>query len=226
MTHLGLVRACFLTPPDLAHASTHSARGSAEVVSGVILAAGLSRRMGVPKQLLPYQGTTMLGHILAMCRDSALTQTVLVTTQKVADRLGASELDGVDLVINPCPEEGQSSSLQIGLAHVSPGSLGALVLMCDQPGIGTAVINRLVEDFTKTPSGVLVPLYHGERATPVLLARTFWPHLETLTGDIGARAVVADHPGSLRHVEIGHLGSLKDIDTPEQYEALLEETHG
>ncbi len=226
MTHLGLVRACFLTPPDPAHASTHSAWDSDKVVSGVVLAAGMSRRMGVPKQLLPYQGTTLLGHILAECRDSALTQTVLVTTRNVADQLGATELNGVDLLINPYPEEGQSSSLKLGLAHVSPGSLGALVLMCDQPGISASVINRLVEGFTKTPSGVLVPLYHRQRGTPVLLARTFWPHLETLTGDTGARAVVADHPGSVRHVEVGHLGSLKDIDTPEQYEALLEETHG
>ncbi len=196
------------------------------MVSGVILAAGLSRRMGVPKQLLPYQGTTMLGHILGVCRDSALTQTVLVTTRNVADRLGATELDGVEVVVNPYPGEGQSFSLKLGLAHISPDSLGALVLMCDQPGISASVINRLVEEFTTGPSGVLVPLYHEERGTPVLLARTFWPHLEALTGDIGARDVVADHPGSVRHVEVGHLGSLKDIDTPEQYEALLEEKHG
>lgn len=177
--------------------------------------------MGKPKQSLPFGSTTLLGSVITTTSRSRLAEIILVLSHMTAQLEPAHELPAVKRVINHAPEDGLSSSLKLGIAAVSPASNGALVLMSDQPHVGVELIDYLVEEFERSRPGALVPLYHGERGSPVLLGRPFWRVIERLHGDVGARELLREHPELVRTVEVGHLGRLGDIDTPEQYAELL-----
>lgn len=192
------------------------------MVSGVILAAGLSSRMGSPKQLLPYRDTTLLGHVLDVASRTSLGELVLVTSRPTGARAELQAHPTVRHVVNLHPTDGQSGSLKLGIAAVSADASGALILMSDQPGITVELINRMIEEFETTPMGALVPTYRGHRGSPVLLCQSFWPLLSSLRGDTGARELLSEHPELVRTIEVEHLGNLRDIDTPEQYSQLLE----
>lgn len=191
------------------------------MVAGIVLAAGLSRRMGTTKQLLPYAGTTLLGRALDLAEQSLLGQVVLVTTRQLLADLDLRERPDVAVVVNPRPEDGQSGSLRLGLSRAEPKAAGALIMMSDQPGVTAALIDHMVREFDREHASALVPTYSGRRSTPVLLGRELWPAASELKGDTGARALWAAHPELVRIVEVGHLGSGADLDTPEQYAAAV-----
>jgi CTP:molybdopterin cytidylyltransferase MocA len=196
------------------------------MVSGVVLAAGLSRRMGRPKPYLPYGGDTLLGRALRVAERSRLGELVLVVGPHTADAFDAVRHPGVRVALNPRPEDGQSGSLRLGLGEVSPGSDAALILMSDQPELTPRLLDRLIEEYEREPAGALVPTYAGVRGSPVVLGRAIWPLIEGLSGDTGARALLARRPELVRTVEVGALGDPADIDTPEQYRRLLERGAG
>ncbi len=191
------------------------------MVSGLVLAAGLSRRMGQPKQLLRLGPTTLLEHTISVARSSLLDEIVVVVSVDLVNRLSWDTSPRVRKVVNPRPQDGQSSSLRLGLACIAPESGGALVLMCDQPGVTARLVNHLLEAWSAQPAGALVPTYGGERGTPVLLGADLWPLVAQLTGDTGARAVLGAYPEVVRSIEVGHLGTPEDIDTPEEYARVL-----
>ena len=187
------------------------------MVSGLVLAAGLSRRMRQPKQLLRLGQTTLLEHTISVAASSRLDEVVVVVSPDLAHRLSWDTSPCVRTVVNPRPHDGQSSSLRLGLACVAPESDGVLVLMCDQPGVTARLVNHLLEAWSAHTAGAIVPTYGGERGTPVLLGSELWPLVAQLTGDMGARAVLGAHPEVVRSIEVGHLGTPEDIDTPEEY---------
>lgn len=191
------------------------------MISGVILAAGLSRRMGEPKQFLRWRGATLLEHALDVASRSRLGEILLVLSPATAVLLEPHAYPHAIRVLNPRPEDGQSSSLKRGVERVSRDASGALVLMSDQPHVSVELLDALIRDFEREPAGALVPVYDGERGAPVLLGRPFFGLLSSLEGDTGARALLAAHPECVRTLEVGHLGGRQDIDTPEQYAQLL-----
>ncbi len=192
------------------------------MVSGLVLAAGLSRRMGRPKQLLRLGATTMLERTIQVAACSQLDEIVVVISPTLADQMRWDAPSRVRRVVNPTPQDGQSSSLRLGLASLSKESSGALVLMCDQPGVTVALVDHLLEAWRSHPAGALVPTYKHERGTPTLLGAELWPLVAQLTGDTGARAVFSSHPEVVRTIEVGHLGTPDDIDTPDKYAETLD----
>src|SRR5687768_483328 len=141
-------------------------------VSGIILAAGRSSRLGRPKQLLDLGGVPVLAHVLDNARAAGLDEVVLVLGHE-AERIAAAvaaRLDGVRVVVNPDFARGQSTSLHAGLRAVAAESAAAIVLLGDQPQVGPDVIGALVAAYRQTTSPVVLPSYGGTPANPVLLA--------------------------------------------------------
>ena len=191
-------------------------------VSAVVLAAGMSKRMGSPKQLLRMGGRTLLQIALETLTQSRVQEIVVV--------LGASEdairrevaLDGAKVVANEAYREGMGTSLRVGLEAVDPRAGTALVVLADQPFLRSSTINELIEQHRKRQPQIVIPLYRGFRGNPVLLDRSVFPELAGLSGDIGCRAIFGSHTENILKVPVNDPGILLDVDTKADFESLSE----
>jgi molybdenum cofactor cytidylyltransferase len=179
-------------------------------LSGVVLAAGASRRMGRPKLLLPLRDRPLLQHALDAAAASHLDEIVLVLGAGAAQTLEALELCSetpVRAVINEDPSAGQSSSLRLGLRATDPRAVAAAILLGDQPRMTGALIDRVTLAFRAAGTPVVRPVYsgpHGDRIPghPVLVARGIWPEVERLRGDEGMRSLLDRRPEWLLELPI------------------------
>jgi molybdenum cofactor cytidylyltransferase len=182
-------------------------------VSAVVLAAGMSRRMGTLKQLLPIDGKMLLDVVLAAVRASHVDEVIVVLGNSADIIQQHVRLDKCKIVINDCYGEGISSSLRAGVAGVSPHADGALIVLADQPLIRPETIDQLIEEYRRRKPQILIPVYNGVRGNPVLLDRSVFAELAGLTGDIGCRAIFGKHTEGLLKVPVDDCGVLFDLDT-------------
>ena len=131
----------------------------------------------------------------------------------------------IRMVINSGPEEGMSSSLKVGLKALDRACDGIIILLGDQPGISSDVINALAETFQQAPDRIVCPTVRGRRTTPVIFPKELFPALLNTTGDVGGREVLRNHHERILHVELGELYDDFDLDTPEDLERLSKLSH-
>jgi molybdenum cofactor cytidylyltransferase len=186
-------------------------------ISGVILAAGSSARLGRAKQLLPLVGVPLLTHVLRNASASQLDEIILVLGHE-ADRIAAAVGDwGQRLVVSGDYAQGQSASLRAGLLALDPAADAALFLLGDQPRVGPEVIDTLIAAYHAGAGSILVPEYGGQRGNPILFARSLFPELARVTGDEGARGVVRAHASEVVAVPVSDDPPPPDVDTEEDY---------
>lgn len=193
---------------------------------GLILAAGASRRMGRPKQLLPLAGRPLLQHVVDAASGSRLAESVLVLGHAADEIRAALTLPTrCRVVVNPEPDAGQSTSLACGLAAVDAGAAAVVVLVGDQPGVTSALIDEVTAAFLAGDAPVVRPVWRTDGTAtpghPVVLARAIWPALAGLTGDQGARALFDAHPEWVHQIEIAGAPPL-DVDDHEDYGRVLD----
>lgn len=189
-------------------------------VAGLILAAGASRRMGRPKQLLDWGGHPLV-RVVAETALVAGLDPLLVVVGHAQEQVRAA-LAGLPLgvALNPDYAQGQASSLRVGVEALPPNTSAALVLLGDQPFVTPAIIQTLCHAWRERRAEVVAPLYRGRRGNPVLFARTLFPELLTISGDQGARALLAADPARVLLVPFDDERPLADLDTPEDYQRL------
>ncbi len=191
-------------------------------MSAVILAAGSSSRMGRPKQLLALGDRPLLQHVVDEAVASKAGEVVVVLGHRAEEIAAAIEDRGsARVVVNDEHESGQGSSLRVGLAAVATHAGAAAVLLGDQPGVCSGLIDRVVEAFLAGEKPAARPVYGGDGGRrvaghPVVLARSLWPRLTELDGDEGARGLLAEHPQWLLEVEVEGEPPA-DVDTLEDY---------
>jgi molybdenum cofactor cytidylyltransferase len=190
-------------------------------IVGILLAAGTASRLGRTKQLLPFRGSTLLGRAMENAAASNLDELIVVLGHD-ADRIMQSlDFSGVKTIINPDYAKGQSTSLIKGLGAVSPSCAGALFLLADQPLVTPDMINQLIRAFQASEAPLVIPFYQGRRGNPVLVARSLFPRLLSLTADTGARALFDEYKASIIKVAFDTDAVLVDVDTAQDFEALL-----
>jgi molybdenum cofactor cytidylyltransferase len=182
-------------------------------VAVVVLAAGASRRLGQPKQLLVWEGQTLVRR--------AAEAALAVPGASVAVVLGAQaeriepELAGLSLTILPNPDwaEGLAASVRAGVRFAeSVGAGAALFLLVDQPFVTGTLLNQLVDAYRTTGQPLVASAYGGALGVPLLVERQFFPELLQLTGDRGAKLLLPRYPDRVAAVPFpeGH----HDLDTP------------
>ncbi len=189
------------------------------MIAGIVLAAGLSRRMGQAKLLLPLQGRPVVSHVAERLLAAGLER-VIVVAGREHPAIG-SALAGlpVDLAVNPHPEAGQSGSIRVGIGALPPGTQAALIALGDQPFLAREIIPALLAALERTGKAIVAPRYREGRGNPVLFTRETFPELRGLSGDEGARSVIERDPRRVALVDFD-LPMPQDLDTPADYDTL------
>jgi CTP:molybdopterin cytidylyltransferase MocA len=190
-------------------------------IAGIVLAAGTASRMGRNKLVLPVRGKPMVTHAVEAAAAAGLDPVIVVTGHEALAVRKAVGKTPVSFVQNDDFAHGLSTSLRAGVGAVPPECEGAVVLLGDMPAITASLIEKVVKAFDPAEDRTIcVATAQGERGHPVLWGRQFFPELEALEGDAGARAAMSRYPNLVCEVEAGDGAPLADIDTPEALEAI------
>ncbi len=200
-----------------------------ERIAGIVLAAGGASRFGRPKQLLDWRGQPFV-RVVAKTALAAGLSPVVVVTGAYAEQVEAAVKDlPVEVARNENWMEGQASSLKTGIKSLTPdpsllqgegNTGGAIFLLADQPQVTVEVIRALVEHHAGTLYPVIAPYIFEQRGNPVLFDRITFAALMQLSGEQGGRSVFSQF--SPRYLNWYDRRLLLDVDTPEDYERLLD----
>ena len=170
-------------------------------VTGVVLAAGASRRLGQPKALLPFRDSTLLGETLRMARGCGFDQ-LIVTLGGAAGQLRASvPLDGLQTVTVEDTGSGCSASLRAALGHVSQDSRGIVLMLGDQPGVSVSSVHRLIEVGSDRP--VAVCRYIDGIGHPFWFSRAVFDDILPLHGDKAVWKLIEGGRWEVAEVDLG-----------------------
>ena len=191
----------------------------ARSAAAVILAAGESRRFGAQKLLAPLAGRPLVQHVIDAANASPLAGFVLVVGADADAILAGVNVGRARVVRNPDYASGQASSLHTGLRALDEAD-AALVLLGDVPGVTTALLEALLEKQRESGAPAVVSRWGGRPMPPALLHRDLWPDALALRGDVGMREVLAGRD-DVAEVEVtSALGTLDDVDTPDDHARL------
>lgn len=191
-------------------------------VAAIILAAGASRRMGKPKQLLPYRGQTLLGYVIKSAIASSCSS-VMVILGANADRIEPEITQlPVEIVKNTEWNEGISSSIRCGIKYLKArfsNINGVVFLTCDQPFISAQIIDRLIDAYNFTDKPIIASHYKAIVGIPALFSRSFFSELMELKGDRGAKKIINKYQSLVSKIDFPQ-GKI-DLDTFKDYQQLI-----
>jgi CTP:molybdopterin cytidylyltransferase MocA len=191
-------------------------------VAAIVLAAGASRRLGQPKQLLMYGNETLLDRAIRLAREAGAFPVVVVLGAHIHIIRASISFKNAVSVVNNHWEQGISTSIHEGLRtldEAAPDTTGALLLSCDQPRLTSTHLRALIETFTaQGDAAIAASTYAGVLGVPAVFPRAVFPELLALRGDTGARSLFVEPPCPLKTVEFA--GGEVDIDLPADLEEL------
>ena len=190
----------------------------ARFVSGLVLAAGGSSRLGRPKQLLPYRGTTLLDWVVSTARRCDFDQLLVVVGGTAVDVRGAVDLRGAEVVVNDAYRTGCSSSIAAALGAVDPRCDVLVLLLGDQPGVTPETVRALLAGRDGAPLAVC--RYEDGRGHPFAFGRPIFGEFAQLHGDKAVWKLLDRRPQDV--VEVPVQGPVPlDVDTWDDYEAVV-----
>jgi len=200
---------------------------TSEPFAAVVLAAGESRRMGEPKQLLEWAGRTFIEQIAATLSQSPLDEIVVVLGHRadevraVLERggfLAAGRAPSLKTVYNEGYREGMLTSLQCGIAALNPQTRAVYIVLVDHPQMKAATLARLRQAMEQSGKGIVVPSHDMRRGHPLLIdLRRYRAEIMALDGAPGLQKVLRAHPDDILHVVFDDPDVLADLDTPDDY---------
>ncbi len=191
------------------------------MICAIVLAAGLSRRMGVQKVLLPFGGKAVIAHIVDQLLASTIDEVYVVTGHQ-AERISGELSDrAVSIVNNPDYESGMLSSVRRGLRALPEQCRAVLVALGDQPSITSKLVDRMLQSFCAAEKRILVPCYDGKRGHPIVFSELYRAEILTHYDDMGLRGLLHAHPGEVCELTVSTSAVLSDMDVPQDYQREL-----
>lgn len=184
-----------------------------QTVAGLVLAAGFSRRFGGDKRAARLSsGQTLLGASLALPCMQLDEVWVVLRAEDDSTALGVPAQ--VQVIHNDCAELGMGHSLASGVRAVSQltKAHSLAIFLGDMPWISAASLSRLLA--LASSGHIVVPTFQGQPGHPVIFGRRFWPALQSLSGETGAKSVIQAHSQAVRRLQLNDPGILRDVDTP------------
>lgn len=185
-------------------------------LAAAILSAGESRRMGSPKALIPYRGTTFAGHLLGVIRHPRVGFVRFVLgagADKIRERL---QLDPASTVLNSDWPKGQLSSIQAAIRSLPPDATAGLMLCpIDHPIVSAELVAQLITEFDSTGKAIVLPTYRGRRGHPVIFRASLYEELLAASPELGARQVVWAHQADVVEVPTEEKGVVLNLNDPE-----------
>jgi len=188
----------------------------------IILAAGAATRMGRPKQLLSYQGRSLILHAVEVALAS-MSQPIIVVLGAYVEQIKPElMLKAVQVVENSQWQEGMSSSIRAGISMLlkTNSKLDAVIIsLADQPLVSPQIFNQLIQSYQETQKVIIASKYNETTGVPALFSKALFPELMQLEGDKGAKALIQKYID--RGLSLLIPEAAIDIDTPDDYKQLL-----
>jgi len=185
-------------------------------LGAVVPAAGLSRRMGKEKVLLPFGESSVLERALSTLRQFGIEERVVVLRADLTEAIARARKLGARVVMNPHPEEEMLESIRLGVAELSAGIEAFFVWPADHPAVSIETLRALARE--AGPGRVVLPVYKGRRGHPALIGGELRPEIARIPANHGLRQLWRARPEVLQEVIVEDPGVLLDLDTPEDYE--------
>jgi molybdenum cofactor cytidylyltransferase len=192
------------------------------VLAAVILAAGGSSRMGQPKQLLKFRGTSLLRRAIETALAVPADQVIVVLGSAADQLLPECQSTNATVVLNDQWQEGVSTSLRGGLAAVSSEARGVFIYPADMPLVTPEALRELAHRQQTSGRPAAMTEAGGIRGVPVFITRSLFPALMIQEGDVGGAQYLRGHPEAVEAVHFDDPDLVRDVDRPEDYARLLE----
>lgn len=183
----------------------------------IMLAAGNSRRFGSNKLMYEVEGKTMYLRTLRQLQKAGAkmqnSRIVVVTQEKYAEIIDAAKEIGAEVLINPQPERGISSSMQIGL-EIAKDAYACLFTVSDQPWLTAETIIALYDAFQSENKGMACTVWGEKTGNPCIFSKKYYKELMAISGDKGGKQIIKKHPEDVAYLKISDERELQDVDVP------------
>jgi CTP:molybdopterin cytidylyltransferase MocA len=189
----------------------------------VLPAAGASRRMGLPKLLLPFKDGPLIAGVVKALREGGVDRIVLVTAPDDEELRAWARWEDIETAVNPEPEHGMLSSIREGIAalggavEMARRGVTLLVSPADLPNLDPGTVAELLRRMRGSGAPIAQPVFHGKGGHPLAIAPQLIPEIDTLDPEKGLRQLRDRHAAELLEVEVEDPGVAQDVDTPEDY---------
>ncbi len=191
------------------------------MISALVLAAGLSSRMGALKPLLPFGDRTVIEQVISVLMTCSIDDIVVVLGHRHAEIRAALEKYPVRVALNTRYQEEMLTSIQQGWSEAHPATNAVMHVLGDQPQIEARVVRQVLAAFREDPNGIFVPSFNHRRGHPLLLASSYRAEILALAAPQTMRDFMRAHAAEIRHLPVETDSILRDMDTPAEYEREL-----
>jgi len=181
------------------------------LISGIVLAAGTSERMGRPKQAIRVAGRPMLEYVVNTFLSSGLQEVIVVVNPELSWR--PRKRGRLRFLVNERFGEGISTSVRAGIEAIRPECDAVAIGLGDKPLVRGSTIGKLMIALERSESEIIVPVYRGKRGNPILLRRSLFPEVRRLKGDSGAKVLVESGLHTITEVPVSDIGVILDVNT-------------
>ena len=183
----------------------------------IILAAGESKRMEVPKMLLPFGNMTIIEKVIDNVRKSGINNIIVVLGADRNKILNTVELEHVIHCFNDNYKKGMLSSVQCGFKLLPVDFKAVMIFPGDMPLISPEIVKKILNSYYQTRKGLVVPVYRGKRGHPLLIDNKYKYEIDKIDPEEGLRSLAGKFLNDLLEVDTDEKGIIHDIDTRDDY---------